>query len=89
MKNSSYTVKNKTISSYTTNNEAGNKSTNKLYYRHTGHPGGIKETTPEKLFEKKPAEALKYHIKTSKNLIYYHLLLIIFQNTYVLYIINY
>ena len=28
MKNSSYTVKNKTISSYTTNNEAGNKSTN-------------------------------------------------------------
>ena len=28
MRNSSYTVKNKTISSYTTNNEAGNKSTN-------------------------------------------------------------
>ena len=28
VKNSSYTVKNKTISSYTTNNEARNKSTN-------------------------------------------------------------
>ena len=28
MRNSSYTVKNKTTSSYTTNNEAGNKSTN-------------------------------------------------------------
>ena len=28
MRNSSYTVKNKTTSSYTANNEAGNKSTN-------------------------------------------------------------
>ena len=27
----------------------GKKFQNKKYYRHTGHPGGIKETTPEKL----------------------------------------
>lgn len=25
----------------------GRKQTNKRYYRHTGHPGGIKEATPE------------------------------------------
>ncbi len=28
----------------------GKKLTNKKYYRHTGYPGGIKETTPEKIF---------------------------------------
>lgn len=27
----------------------GKKRYNKKYYRHTGHPGGIKETTPEKI----------------------------------------
>jgi large subunit ribosomal protein L13 len=27
----------------------GNKTQQKTYYRHTGHPGGIKETTPEKV----------------------------------------
>lgn len=27
----------------------GKKLTNKVYYRHTGHPGGIKETTPAKI----------------------------------------
>ena len=27
----------------------GKKNTDKIYYRHTGHPGGIKETTPEKV----------------------------------------
>ena len=41
----------------------GNKFQNKKYYRHTGHPGGIKETTPEKLFGKKPGEALKLAVK--------------------------
>ena len=30
----------------------GKKFENKKYYRHTGHPGGIKETTPEKLVPK-------------------------------------
>ena len=42
---------------------SGNKFKNKKYYRHTGHPGGIKETTPEQLFEKKPAESLKLAVQ--------------------------
>jgi large subunit ribosomal protein L13 len=29
----------------------GNKTKDKIYYRHTGHPGGIKETTPAKVLE--------------------------------------
>ena len=41
----------------------GNKFQNKKYYRHTGHPGGIKETTPEKLHSSKPGEALKLAVK--------------------------
>ena len=27
----------------------GKKHTDKVYYRHTGHPGGVKETTPAKV----------------------------------------
>ena len=41
----------------------GNKFHNKKYYRHTGHPGGIKETTPEKLSKKKPGDILKLAVK--------------------------
>ena len=41
----------------------GNKFENKKYYRHTGYPGGIKETTPSRLAEKKPEEALKLAVK--------------------------
>ena len=41
----------------------GKKFVNKKYYRHTGHPGGIKVTTPEKLHEKKPGETLKMAVK--------------------------
>ena len=41
----------------------GKKFTDKKYYRHTGYPGGIKETTPEKLQSKKPGEALKLAVK--------------------------
>ena len=41
----------------------GKKFSNKKYYRHTGHPGGIKETTPEKLHNKKPGEVLKLAVK--------------------------
>ena len=41
----------------------GKKLQNKKYYKHTGHPGGIKETTPEKLKEKKPGEILKLAVK--------------------------
>ena len=41
----------------------GNKFENKKYYRHTGYPGGIKETTPERISEKKPEEISKLAVK--------------------------
>ncbi len=41
----------------------GKKFKNKKYFRHTGYPGGIKETTPEQLYKKKPAESLKLAVK--------------------------
>ena len=41
----------------------GNKFKNKKYYKHTGYPGGIKETTPERLHEKKPEQVLKLAVK--------------------------
>ena len=41
----------------------GKKFQDKKYYKHTGYPGGIKETTPEKLHVKKPGEALKLAVK--------------------------
>ena len=41
----------------------GKKFQKKIYYRHTGYPGGIKETTPEKLSVNKPGEALKLAVK--------------------------
>jgi large subunit ribosomal protein L13 len=42
----------------------GKKFTEKKYYRHTGHPGGIKETTPLTLKEKnKTHEILKLAVK--------------------------
>jgi large subunit ribosomal protein L13 len=34
----------------------GNKLTGKKYYRHTGYPGGIKETTPEQILASKHPE---------------------------------
>ena len=42
----------------------GKKFTNKKYYRHTGHPGGIKVSTPSLLKEKnKTQEILKLAVK--------------------------
>ena len=42
----------------------GKKFTNKKYYKHTGHPGGIKETTPSLLKEKdKTVDILKLAVK--------------------------
>ena len=42
----------------------GKKLSNKIYYRHTGHPGGIKELTPTRLIEKnKTSEILKLAVK--------------------------
>ena len=42
----------------------GKKFENKRYYKHTGHPGGIKETTPSLLKAKnKTADILKLAVK--------------------------
>ena len=42
----------------------GKKFSNKKYYKHTGHPGGIKETTPSSLVKKnKTADILKLAVK--------------------------
>ena len=42
----------------------GKKADNKIYYRHSGYPGGIKETTPNKMKEKnKSNEIIKLAIK--------------------------
>ena len=41
----------------------GNKFENKKYYRHTGYPGGIKETTPARMSVKKPDQILKLAVK--------------------------
>ena len=36
----------------------GKKYTDKIYYRHTGYLGGLKETNYKKIFEKNPSEVL-------------------------------
>ena len=36
----------------------GDKHTDKVYYRHTGHPGGIKEQTPRMILEGKFPERI-------------------------------
>ena len=43
---------------------SGKKFTNKKYFKHTGHPGGIKESSPSSLKEKnKTQEILKLAVK--------------------------
>ena len=42
----------------------GRKFENKIYYRHTGHPGGIKETNPRRILEGKfPTRVLEMAVK--------------------------
>ena len=41
----------------------GRKFTDKKYYRHSGYPGGIKETTFDKLQDKAPEEIIKKAVK--------------------------
>ena len=42
---------------------SGKKLNNKKYYKHTGHPGGIKETNPSRLMKNKPEQILKLAVK--------------------------
>jgi large subunit ribosomal protein L13 len=41
----------------------GNKRTNKMYYHHTGYPGGIKSISFEKLIAKKPEQVIEKAVK--------------------------
>lgn len=41
----------------------GNKINQKVYYRHTGYIGGLKETTVKKMLETKPANVIKTAVK--------------------------
>ena len=41
----------------------GKKMKDKIYYRHTGYPGGIKEMNAEKLLAKKPTEMIRMAVK--------------------------
>ena len=42
---------------------SGEKAKNKRYYRHTGYPGGIIETTFEKMQQRHPGRALEIAVK--------------------------
>jgi large subunit ribosomal protein L13 len=41
----------------------GKKMKDKIYYHHTGYPGGIKETNAEKLLARKPTEMIRIAVK--------------------------
>ena len=41
----------------------GKKRKEKIYKRHTGYPGGLKEITFEKLLARKPEEILRHAVK--------------------------
>jgi len=41
----------------------GNKLDNKMYYRHSGYMGGIKEISARHLLKKKPAEVLRHAVR--------------------------
>ena len=41
----------------------GKKRKEKVYKHHTGYPGGLRETTFDKLIEKKPEEVIRHAVK--------------------------
>jgi large subunit ribosomal protein L13 len=41
----------------------GNKMTKKVYYRHSGHPGGLKSETLGHLIDRRPTEVLRKAVK--------------------------
>ena len=42
---------------------SGRKETNKVYYRHSGYPGGIKSASVKEIRETKPTELLERAVK--------------------------
>jgi len=41
----------------------GNKAKQKLYYRHSGYPGGFKSTSLEKMMQTNPTRVIEYAVK--------------------------
>lgn len=41
----------------------GKKETSKVYFSHTGYPGGVKESTPEKVRRRKPEFIIENAVK--------------------------
>lgn len=41
----------------------GNKRTDKMYYRHTGYPGGLKEASFQKMIETFPTRTIELAVK--------------------------
>jgi len=41
----------------------GNKAKQKLYYRHSGYPGGLKSISLEKMMQTNPARVIEYAVK--------------------------
>ena len=41
----------------------GNKTRQKIYYRHTGYPGGLRSIGLEKLMQTKPTRVIEYAVK--------------------------
>jgi large subunit ribosomal protein L13 len=41
----------------------GRKASDKTYYRHTGHPGGLKEATFTQMIERSPAKVIELAVK--------------------------
>ena len=41
----------------------GNKATDKVYYRHSGYPGGLRELNYERMMDKHPTRALELAVK--------------------------
>jgi large subunit ribosomal protein L13 len=41
----------------------GKKAEQKVYYRHTGYPGGLKQTSYEAMLERKPTEILRRAVR--------------------------
>jgi large subunit ribosomal protein L13 len=41
----------------------GNKAKEKLYYRHSGYPGGLKSISLERMMQTKPTRVIEYAVK--------------------------
>jgi large subunit ribosomal protein L13 len=41
----------------------GNKRTEKLYYRHSGYPGGLRSRTLEEMLKRRPEEVIRRAVK--------------------------